>query len=488
MAGLFSFLHLNIRQKIVLAFLLSLIASLLIGVVGYRQLLRVENKLRLVEIANGFHNAILEVRRYEKNFLLYGLEEDFQQDISYLDAAEGISKTINREFGELQGIGQITRCQSEMGRYRQLLNTLADAGQSGYDIGQRQATEAQLREIGKNLVELSLQLTKFEHNRIVGILRTLKTHFAYALGIILCLGIFLTVLVTRQILIPLGYIEKATLKIARGEFVLLPVHHTHDETSAVIEAFNKMVTELENHQDQLVQAQKLSSLGILSSGIAHQLNNPLNNISTSCQLLMEEIDSGDKEFVRRLLNNINQEADRTRDIVKGLLDFSREREFQLDWANLNNTVIQTIRLVSSELPSGVEITTDIPEDLNVYADCQRLQEVFLNLLINAAQSMPDGEGHVHISSVMRSGERDEVEIKIKDTGIGIPTEDLPHIFDPFFSTKEVGLGTGLGLSVVYGIIDRHGGTITVESKVGAGTVFTIKLPLKGKNAFGENSP
>jgi signal transduction histidine kinase len=243
----------------------------------------------------------------------------------------------------------------------------------------------------------------------------------------------------------------------------------------VVEAFNRMISELHKRQDQLVQAQKLSSLGILTSGIAHQLNNPLNNISTSCQILIEELKAGDG-FIRKLLTNIDQEVDRARDIVKGLLEFCREREFQLGWVNLASLTIKTVRLISSQLPAGVEVTTDIPEDLDIHADGQKLQEVLLNLLLNAAQAMPDGSGRIAVAASEDAGSG-QVEISVRDSGCGIPEENLTKIFDPFFSTKEVGFGTGLGLSVAHGIVERHGGTLTVKSKVGEGSVFTIRLPL-----------
>ncbi len=119
------------------------------------------------------------------------------------------------------------------------------------------------------------------------------------------------------------------LRIAKGDFSPLPVMDTRDETQQVVEAFNRMVTELERRQDQLVQAKKLSSLGVLTSGVAHQLNNPLNNISTSCQILLEDLDQLETDFVRRVLTNVEQEVARARDIVKGLLEFSRAKEFSI---------------------------------------------------------------------------------------------------------------------------------------------------------------
>jgi signal transduction histidine kinase len=190
---------------------------------------------------------------------------------------------------------------------------------------------------------------------------------------------------------------------------------------------------------------------------------------------MEELKADDL-LIRKLLTNIDQEVDRARDIVKGLLEFSREREFQLGWVNLASLTIKTVRLISSQLPAGVEVTTDIPEDLDIHADGQKVQEVLLNLLLNAAQAMPDGSGRIAVTA-REDQSRGQVEIRITDTGCGISAENLTKIFDPFFTTKEVGFGTGLGLSVAHGIVERHGGTLTVTSKVGEGSVFTIRLPL-----------
>jgi two-component system NtrC family sensor kinase len=478
----FPVFHLNIRQKIVLTFALSLAAFYGIGGGAYSNLVRIGRKAQFVEIAYRLQNTILEVRRYEKNYLLYGLDEDYQQTLFYLEEGKKIFDKIEPQIQDLEGVGRIKELQQDMSHYRELLQDVVRCRQGGNaDLHDRESAEMGLRQAGKGLVDLSLQLTRFEHNRIIEIIDRLKTRLVGLLIVFLSLMLFIIIFLTRKILKPLTVIEQTTLGIAAGIFKHLPVYQTHDETQAVIEAFNKMLTELEKRQKQLVQAQKLSCLGILSSGIAHQLNNPLNNVSTSCQILMEEMEEGDREYMKKLLSNIDQETDRARDIVKGLLEFSREREFQPDWVNLESLIIRTIRLVSSQLPSGVDITSDIPEDLDVFADGQKLQEVFLNLLINAAQAMGDGTGQIHISADKYVFLPDVVEIKVHDNGVGIPAENIPRIFDPFFSTKEVGLGTGLGLAVAYGIIEQHGGTITVQSEVGKGTTFNIMLPLKGNH-------
>jgi two-component system NtrC family sensor kinase len=246
-----------------------------------------------------------------------------------------------------------------------------------------------------------------------------------------------------------------------------------------VEAFNRMVAELERRQDQLVQGKKMSSLGVLTAGIAHQLNNPLNNISTSCQIILEELDQCDVEFLRKMLTNVEQEVARARDIVKGLLEFSRVREFALKAIPLEDVVKRSIRLISSQVPPGIDIVDQVPWDLILELDAQRIQEVFLNLLMNAIQAIKDPPGQIRIAASPDDYHKEAV-ITVEDTGIGIPKEELDRIFDPFYTTKEVGAGTGLGLSIVYGIIEKHHGRISVESREGEGTRFIIRMPFNPK--------
>jgi signal transduction histidine kinase len=485
MGKLLSTRDLSIRKKVVLGFALSIIAFVAVGIIAYRNLLTVERKIGFVVRGHELHDTLLEARRYEKNFLLYGERENVEEALAFLERGMKVYLRLHPDVEGLKGVSYLERLESEMEHYGQLLRELvADKGKDNPSSRSKDAIEADIRQVGKDLVDLSLRLSDFEHTRVQQIVKSLKAKILYFASILLLLGLFLIVLVSRKIVRPLTVIEKTTQRIAEGDFKPLPVVQTRDETQSVVEAFNKMISELEKRQDQLVQAQKLSSLGILTSGIAHQLNNPLNNISTSCQIVQEEISEGNSEFIKKLLNNIDQEVDRARDIVKGLLEFSREQEFQQNLVNLENLVIRTTRLITSQLPAGVEIFTEIPEELDIYVDAQKLQEVLLNLLLNASQAMPNEVGRITVTAAEDKRAK-EVEIMIKDSGCGIPDEDLPHIFDPFFSTKEVGYGTGLGLSVAHGIIEQHNGTLSVESRVGEGTVFTIRLPLRDKNRLGD---
>lgn len=487
MGKIISIKSLTIRNKVILGFALSMIAFAGVGIIAYRNLLTIQRKLHFVVIGHELHDTLLEARRYEKNFLLYGQRENYEEALEFVAKGQQVYGRIHPDVEGLKGVAYLDRLESEMVHYATLLRELgSEKGTNNPNPRSKDEIESEIREVGKDLVDLSLRLSNFEHTRVQQILQSLITKMFFFGAILLFLGFFLTVLVSRKIVRPLTVIENTTKRIAEGEFKRLPVIQTRDETQAVVEAFNRMVTELEKRQDQLVQAQKLSSLGILTSGIAHQLNNPLNNISTSCQILMEEIHDGNKDYIEKLLQNIDQEVDRSRDIVKGLLEFSREREFQLDWVNVENLALRTIRLVSSQLPAGVEITSEIPEDLDIYADAQKLQEVLLNLLLNSAQAMPDGNGKITITARPTS-DGGQAEIQVADTGCGIPAEHMSQIFDPFFTTKEVGYGTGLGLSVAHGVIERHGGTLIVESKEGEGSVFIIRLPLQFQPGGGDES-
>jgi two-component system NtrC family sensor kinase len=178
-----------------------------------------------------------------------------------------------------------------------------------------------------------------------------------------------------------------------------------------------------------------------------------------------------------MLTNVEQEVDRARDIVKGLLEFSRAKEFTLKDTLLKAVVDRSVRLISSQVPAGVEIVEQVPEDLTLQLDAQRMQEALLNLFMNGIQALDNQPGQIKVEAKIDQA-RQQAVITVADTGTGISKKDLGRIFDPFFTTKDVGAGTGLGLSIVYGIVEKHQGTITAESTEGEGTRFIISLPLR----------
>ncbi|MFH2065111.1 MAG: HAMP domain-containing sensor histidine kinase [Pseudomonadota bacterium] len=474
---------LNIRQKVILVLLLLSIVMLIIATISFNSLLRIEQKQHFVVIADDLSNMILEIRRYEKNYLLYGSPEDLEENRKYIQMSLNVLERIYPDVKDLRVKPLLDIISKELLEYERIMILLStrDAWNKQLDPVR---VEEDLRDHGKNVLALSSELVSFERDTILRIIKNLKANLLTALGIFIALNVFLGTIVLFKIIKPLKIIEKTTLRIAEGNFTPIPVTSARDETQRVIQAFNRMVSELEKRQDQLVQAKKLSSLGTLTSGIAHQLNNPLNNISTSCQILIEELIpllnslmESDKQFTEKMLGNIEQEVHRAKDIVKGLLEFSREREFCLTPIFLGQVVERSVRLISSQVPPGIQIVYNIPPDLTLKMDSQRMQQVFLNLIENAVHSMKDAMGEIRIGAeTSLSG--NSVIITVEDTGKGIPEKVRPHIFDPFYTTKEVGAGTGLGLSIVYGIIQKHFGSISVESKEGEGSRFTIYLPIE----------
>ncbi|MFC1814660.1 nitrogen regulation protein NR(II) [Thermodesulfobacteriota bacterium] len=247
----------------------------------------------------------------------------------------------------------------------------------------------------------------------------------------------------------------------------------------------RMKRELETTQSQLLQAEKMTSLGKLAAGVAHQLNNPLGGIVLYTQLILEEYKLD--QALREDLDRILKDAERCRDTVKELLEFTRQTRHLMQPHDINLAISRTLFLVENHsIFQNIEIIKDLTPSLPLLsADIQQLNHIFLNIFSNAAQAM-EGKGKLILKTYQLPG-KDRIGIEITDTGPGISSEDLPHIFDPFFTTKEEGEGTGLGLSLVYGIVQNHGGTVKATSKLNEGTTFTIELPITIFESKGDES-
>jgi len=236
-------------------------------------------------------------------------------------------------------------------------------------------------------------------------------------------------------------------------------------------------------QQQLIQSEKMASVGQLSAGVAHEINNPLGTILLYSHMLLEKL--GSKDTQREELEVIAKEATRCRDIVRGLLDFARQSKLQVEDMSLNKLLEETLVLASKH-PSfqNVEVVKDLDPSLPlICGDPVQLKEVFLNILSNAGEAMSEG-GKV-IVVTRWNGMGNNTEVLIRDTGHGIPEENLNKVFMPFFTTKKIGQGTGLGLAIAYGIVKMHRGSIEVESQEGKGTTFSVKLPLSSSAANGK---
>lgn len=232
---------------------------------------------------------------------------------------------------------------------------------------------------------------------------------------------------------------------------------------------------------QIIQAEKLATVGQLAGGVAHEVNTPASIISGRIETMLMEPQRLSKQDQEDLLV-IKKQAERISQIARGLLLFAKRSPAKKNRVDVNDLILEAVTLIESQLKkSKIEVKKNLfPEPLFVWAQPNQMVQVLLNLLANARDAMPSG-GSIEISSQLKSGKREFAQIRLTDTGTGIPEENIHKIFDPFFTTKPA--GTGLGLSVSYGIIQEHGGTISVASTLSQGTTFTILLPSAKKPAL-----
>jgi PAS domain S-box-containing protein len=276
--------------------------------------------------------------------------------------------------------------------------------------------------------------------------------------------------------------------------VLLTGHVRYDKHGNVLgyEGLNidqsqrkQMEMELEETRLQLLQAEKMASLGKLAAGVAHQLNNPLGGVILFTKLVMEDYNLEKK--AREDLKRVLKDAERCRDTVKELLEFSRQTHYLIKPCDINQAISRTLFLLENQsLFQNIDVKKDLAASLSpAQADVQQLNHLFMNIILNAAEAM-DGKGELTVRThALPNSQR--IGIEISDTGPGIPQEILPQIFEPFFTTKEEGKGTGLGLSLAYGIVENHGGSIRAKSQTGRGTKFTIELPVETMRPKGDES-
>ena len=310
-------------------------------------------------------------------------------------------------------------------------------------------------------------------------------------------------LITKSMMSPLQQMVNAMKRITAGDLNQEVRTEAKDELGYLASSFNTMLEsirimkaelegwaktlehkvkertdELAEMQSKMAQAEKLASLGKLAAGVAHEINNPLGGILTCSSLVLEDLPEDDPG--RPDLEEIVKQATRCRGIVKGLLEFARQAETKVSLINLNKVLEETLGILERQaLFININTVRRLDPYLpHVLADPSQMQQVFMNVIVNAAEAMME-EGMLTLDS-WASPDRNTVYVKISDTGCGIPEESINNIFDPFYTTKQTGRGTGLGLSVAYGIVERHGGRLWAESKVGDGTSFTISIPSKSR--------
>jgi two-component system, NtrC family, sensor kinase len=467
---------LSIRQKVLIAVaaLYMLLAASVLG--SYYFVNQLEDKTSYLEDLSKLEESVLETRRFEKNYFLYGDQKSLDTALYHITRVNSLLNKNLTKIETLTSHERVVEFARDFAEYEGLLQACSAVGGHGkcLETPETQSEyEARIRKVGTKISEFAESAVRQKRQSIK---ETMEAAVRLQLFVFAVVAVGFTVhggFLFSKVLKPMRLLEESTASIARGEFRPIQNLPPEKEIREIFDSFNRMAERLRTREEQLVQSKKLASLGTMLAGVAHEVNNPLSNISSSCEILLEELENEDKEWQKTMLRKVLEQVDKARGIVLNLLEFSRNKDFSKERFNLKQVFEKTLSLLHGQIPSGVRVLTEIDDELRIFADKQRIQQALMNLISNAAQAI-EGEGTVRIRAHKDSD--GVVRVIIRDTGRGISEEDLPRIFDPFFTTKDVGQGTGLGLFITHDIILRHQGTIRVKSTLGKGTTMAITLP------------
>lgn len=441
-----------------------------------------------------FQEAAQEMRRHEKNFFLYRAAADLDAARDLATQLDGLLRKDRAVLEALAAADELRALSGALRRYRHLLD-------ADYDTDARAETE--LREAGHEILSRSEHLAARERAVLGGSARQSRHALLWSVGVLVLLALVSGQVLYRVVVRPLRQLEKQVEPLAHGEFRAFAMVSKDREIVSFTRALNHMLEELELHRRLVLQSEKLASLGTLASGVAHELNNPLGNISGAAQIAQEEIESlpeATREELRGWLSQIDDETQRARRIVRTLLDYSRRPGGDSRPTPLRDVLDKSLLLLRPRLPANDTVSIAVADDLMLCIDPQRMQQVFINLIQNALDAGGDAI-HVHIEAIAARasdwppaelardmaqghaqmlgtpvGAERAVLIRVRDDGPGIDGERIGQVFDPFFTTHAPGEGTGLGLYIVAEIIREHGGAIAVTSRPGAGACFNLWLP------------
>lgn len=435
-----------------------------------------------------FRETVQDLRRHEKNFFLYKATADYQTVITL---AEQLWPLLNHPaLMQIAQAKELNTLRRALVQYQTLLTTPPAQ------------VETQLRAVGHQISEYSEQLAQRERIHLVQSAQRSRHTLFWAVAVLIVFAWSGGHLLYLTVGKPLQQLEQQLKPLTQGRFQAFQMVSQDRELVSLTQALNRMLEELELRRQQLLQTEKLASLGILASGVAHELNNPLGNISGTSQILLEELTGPElqalpeetRQALQSWLEQIDHETSRAQGIVRALLDYSRKPLPQpaLPVA-LAEILEKSLLLLHHRLPATLEaIQTNIPSELLVRIDPNRLQQVLINLLQNALEA-GGAEVEIQIQAYISSphgwpppnaavliGQPPTTEgviISFCDHGPGIDPALMPHIFDPFFTTRAPGEGTGLGLYIVSEIIQEQQGCIAVNSPAQGGVCFKLWLPL-----------
>ena len=524
----------SLKKKITLSFLISVCIIALLAAFEYLNFLEIKKEIRILEFTDTVASKSLQIRRHEKNYflnyakakeesqavhrylnelnyiisdgsfadntLLTGLKGHIREYQQRFNGIEFISKDLSTEFDRMKAAHAETRgylplIESILIEHplqgAELLEKLFLLRPNDKLIAGLKELDTQinaLRKNGENILAISKELDRNAREHVDKTIRISQLAIFIFFPLFVITGIGTILFFNRDVVNRLKALIDVIEKTGKGSFSKVVLTHrawsSRDEVETLIQKFNEMEeqlaqreAELEKKNKELLQSKKLAAIGTLASGVAHELNNPLNNIYLSIQVLAREIGEVCPANIREVVTDIRSQTLRVKGIVGDLLEFARGRKPQMKEIDLCDLIRGAYKLVgNSTSVENVKFVLDTrSEHLIVHADPEQMERVFINLFTNAVDAM-SREGNL---TVTINEEGEELMINVSDTGKGMPIETLEKIFEPFYTTKDK--GTGLGLAIVFKIINKHSGRITVQSEEGKGTTFTISLPRRQKS-------
>jgi two-component system, NtrC family, sensor kinase len=518
----------SLKKKIILSFIISVSIITILAVFEYGNFIEIRQEIRNLEITDSIRSKSLQLRRHEKNYFLNYPKAKEESDAvqKYLAELNGI---INN--GSLKNTPLLSDLKKCIGEYEQRFNAielsardlstefmelktshfkfhayfpiiesvliehpLQGAGllekifmlpSDSKFIARLKELDIQittLRKNGEGILVISKELDKFAREHVEKTIRTSQLAIFIFSPLFFITGIGTIFFFNKDVVKRLKTLIEVVDKTGKGSFVkvaLAPEHWgSNDEVAILIQKFNNMEEQLAQREKELgeknkelFQSKKLAAIGTLASGVAHELNNPLNNIYLSTQVLVREVGDACPSNIKEVVADIRSQTLRVKSIVSDLLEFARGRELQLKKLNLYDLINRAYEFTGNSIGTeNIRFMLDSDTEVIILADPEQMERVFINLFMNAVEAM-SGEGTLNVR-ILR--EDDSITVRVSDSGKGIQGEALEKIFEPFYTTKDK--GTGLGLAIVFNIIYKHSGQINIQSEEGKGTTFTLNLP------------
>lgn len=518
----------SLKKKIALSFFISAFVIGILVIFEYINFIDIKKEIRYLEITDTIRSKSLQLRRHEKNFFLYPAKagEESGHVHKYLNELKAIAQNPS-----LSSNGAMSRLMGQTEEYERIFNSIESLIREvteafdkkkqtykhhsrffplieltfyerplqgalflqdvlGMEKGHRLVSALKqlgsemqtLRKNGEDIINISKELDSIARKNVDDSIRISQIAILIIFPLFLLSGIGMLFFISRNIVNRLRLLMSFVEETGKGHFSRISISSEGaggDEVGMLIEKFNDMEEqlaqreeELNNKNRELLQSKKLAAIGTLASGVAHELNNPLNNIYISAQVLQREAGDECSPIVKETLNDIVGQSIRVKGIVGDLLEYARGKEPHFRAIELNEFIRGAYKLLAATVnieDVNFVINSD-RDEIIVNADPEQMERVFINLFSNAVDSM-SGKGDIIVTL---SAGPDSIRIWVSDTGKGINHEDLEKVFEPFFTTKHK--GTGLGLAIVFNIIRKHNGDIFVESEKDKGATFYIVLP------------